>query len=92
MIVLVFEEELHSRLQRQGLSSVCIKIDTLFRYPDDHPVTNQIQIMRWTTARIVNNLGYDVLLTYIDALFIRDPIPLFNKFAASQIIQCSSAR
>lgn len=86
VLVLAFDEELHSKLQKRDLASVYVKMDSLFRYPDDHPVTNQIQMMRWTTARIVNNLGYDVLLTDIDALFVRDPTPLFNEFAGSQII------
>ena len=86
VLVLAFDRELHAKLQERDLASVYVKMDSLFRYPDDHPVTNQIQMMRWTTARIVNNLGYDVLLTDIDALFVRDPTPLFNVFATSHII------
>ena len=86
VLVLAFDRELHAKLQERNLASVYVEMDSLFRYPDDHPVTNQIQMMRWTTARIVNNFGYDVLLTDIDALFVRDPTPLFNQYATSHII------
>ena len=73
------------------LSTVCLHFDQIIRhynilYRTKYLATWDIIIVRMALVRLLNHWGYNVLVIDLDAIVLKDPFPLLDKYPDADII------
>ena len=87
ILILSLDTKLHSKLLKYGMVSIYIPTGDLIQ-PSAKLRTSHshLWIIRCMIARILNYWGFDVMMFDIDAVILKDPRPLFNKYHQSDIV------
>ena len=94
IIVLSFDKDIYEILKKKDISTIYININELIYHHF---------ILRWTKAyawdvwmvriavvRLINHWGYDITVIDLDAIPLKDPIPLLDKYPDSDIVASHS--
>ena len=84
ILVISFDSPLHELLQRVGIKSVGVFLDSLFI--GNFGVYNKLLMARITILRLINYWGYDVAHYDTDAIILKNPLSLYNKHADSDVV------
>ena len=86
--VLVVSTDLatHRTIIDKGLNSIFIKKDVDIFKIKPLGVLISVWIKRLTVARIINHLGYDVLIIDLDAIYLKDFTTIIKKYNTSDIV------
>lgn len=82
VLVLSFDERTHSLLQSREVDSVFVLPFSLFK----RNVQPSLWMTRLVVIRLLNHWGFDVAHYDADALVVKDPKPLFERFNKSGVI------
>ena len=76
----------HRKIIDIGLNSIFVKNDTeMFKIKPRTPA-DSVWMKRITVARIINHLGYDVLIIDLDAIYLKDFTTIIKKYNTSDIV------
>ena len=94
IIVLSFEKDIYEILKKKEILTIYVNLNELIYHHF---------ILRWTKAyswdvwmarsaivRLINHWGYDITVIDLDAIPLKDPIPLLDKYPDSDIVASHS--
>ncbi len=76
----------HNAIIDKGLNSIFIKNDVDMFKIKPQTRSDSVWMKRITVARIINHLGYDVLIIDLDAIYLKDFTPIIKKYNTSDIV------
>ena len=86
ILILAMDRSVHKSLDDRDILSILLD-DNLFKPSVLFQTSaSPVVIKRCTVARLLNHLGYDVIMFDLDAVILKDPRPLFQSFNGSDII------
>ena len=85
VLVVATNASLHQLLQMRGIASVHI-VPHCIAHVERAGKLTQVEIPRVTVMRILNYWGYDVVNYDADAIIIKNPQPLYDRYKQSDII------
>ncbi len=86
LVVSTVDLTAHNTIIDKGLNSIFINDDAdIFRIKPFR-VIKSVFIKRLTVARIINHLGYDVLIIDLDAIYLKDFTTIIKKYNTSDIL------
>ena len=90
LLVVCLDKALYTLLQNKHIASIVVEKDTII-WPAAKMKTNfsQIWITRLVLCRLLNHWGYDVAMFDADAIVLRNPKPLFDKYKEADIVASS---
>lgn len=91
LLVLALDEHVHSALLLRAIPTVLVKPEWVIRHYGLVKLLKwasswDVQVTRETVLRLLNHWGHDVAVIDIDAVPLRDPQELFNKYSQSDVI------
>lgn len=87
VMVLSMDDKLHSILVNRGLPSVYVHKDMVINPRVSVPrVFNQVHVTRMAVWRLMNHYGFDVINYDCDAIPLRNPQPVFDKYKTTDLI------
>ena len=92
ILVLSLDDTIHELMKSRGISSVCVEPQTVMVPFDPKSEMGKMQpctflfATRLTVVRLINYWGYDVVHYDTDAIVLKNPEPLFEKYRSSDIV------
>lgn len=87
VMVLSMDSNLHSTLTSRGISSLYVHKNMVVSPKATVPrVFSQVHVVRLAVVRLMNHYGYDVINYDCDAILLRNPQPIFNKYKDTDLI------
>lgn len=87
VLILSLDDVIYQTLLENGIVSIRIATDEVIRSSALlHTTLSHLWIIRCMITRLLNYWGYDVIMFDLDAVILKDPLPLFKKFPKSDII------
>ena len=88
VLVLAFDQRLHTYLQSKRISSIYINRDTFIMPPNVrvHTPSSYIYLIRFAVMRVINFWGFDVLSVDLDAIVLKNLSALFDKYGDEDIV------
>ena len=92
ILIISLDERICNILKDKAeLSTVCLHFDQIIRhynilYRTKYLATWDIIIVRMAFVRLLNHWGYNVLVIDLDAIILKDPFPLLDKYPDVDII------
>ena len=84
ILVVSFDSPLQELMQHVGIQSVGVFFDSLFS--NGQYSYKKLLMARVIIVRLINYWGYDVAHYDTDAIVLKNPLPLFNKHADSDVV------
>ncbi len=85
VLVLSLDESLYKLLSSRGIACIHIPPESLIRVRLNSSLKRtgfrQVHIMRLTVMRLINHWGYDVANYDTDAIILKNPEPLYDRYA-----------
>ncbi len=86
LVVSTDDPTAHRSIIDKGLNSIFIKNDSdIFKIKPPEEILS-VWIKRLTVVRIMNHLGYDVLIIDLDAIYLKDFTTIIKKYNTSDIV------
>ena len=89
VLVLSLSRKLYEMLKSKNIPVIFIDPTTIIRSSATHFVRtafSQVHIVRLSLFRLLNHWGYDVVMYDSDAIPLKNPQPLFNKYPMASLI------
>ena len=92
ILIISLDERICNILKdKADLSTVCLRFDQIIYhynilYSTKYLPTWDIIIVRMALVRLLNHWGYNVLVIDLDAIILKDPFPLLDKYPDADII------
>ena len=92
ILIISFDERICNILKdKADLSTMCLHFDQIIRhynilYSTKYLANWDIIIVRMVLVRLLNHWGYNVLVIDLDAIILKDPFPLLDKYPDADII------
>ena len=87
ILILSLDEIICQTLLNYDIKTVCVDKHKVLRSSAVlHTSLSHVWIIRCMIVRLLNNWGYNVLMFDLDAVLMKDPRPLFEKYKESDII------
>ena len=86
ILVIALDEPVWCLIHNRGFQSVFVPPSSLTQRSRDITVFGQIMLTRLSVMRLLNHWGFDVAMIDTDALLLKDPWPLFEKYPDSNIV------
>ncbi len=86
LVVSIDDLTTHRTIIDKGLNSISIKNDSDIFKIKPVRVIESVWMKRITVARIINHLGYDVLIIDLDAIYLKDFTTIIKKYNTSDIV------
>ena len=85
ILVISFDEPLHKMLIRRKISSLFVPYSSVLRSPKSLGV-QKIWMTRMAVIRLINHWGFHVAQFDTDAIILRNPQPLFDRFPNFDVV------
>ena len=86
LVLSIDDETAHRTIIDKGLNSIFIKNDTdIFKINPQLEISS-VWMKRLTVVRIMNHLGYDVLVIDLDAMYLKDFTTIIKNYNTSDIV------
>ncbi|KAL5457715.1 hypothetical protein EMCRGX_G035003 [Ephydatia muelleri] len=85
IVVLSLDEVLYNFLRERKIQSLYVSPEMVIDAKIDR-VFSQVHIVRLTVLRLINHYGFDVVNYDCDAIVLKNPDPLFEKYKAADMI------
>ena len=87
VLILSMDSSLHEILSHQGITSILVNRNDVIRPSAKLPTQfSHYWIIRCTVTRLLNYWGFHVAMFDVDAVILKDPRPLFQKYIGSDIV------
>ena len=87
VMVLSMDAKLHNTLITRGIPSLFIKQEMVVSPKASVPrIFSQVHVVRMAVLRLMNHYGYDVINYDCDAVPLKNPQPLFDKYKKTDLI------
>ena len=89
VLVLSLSRKLHEMLKSKSIPVIFIDPTTIIRSSATHFIRtafSQVHVVRLSLFRLLNHWGYDVVMYDSDAIPLKNPQPLFNKYPTASLI------
>ena len=89
VLVLSLSRKLYEMLKSNNIPVIFIDPTTIIRSSATHFIRtafSQVHIVRLSLFRLLNHWGYDVVMYDSDAIPLKNPQPLFNKYSTASLI------
>ena len=85
ILVISFDEPLHKMLIRRKISSLFVPYSSVLRNPKSLGV-KKVWMTRMAVIRLINHWGFHVAQFDTDAIILRNPQPLFDRFYSFDVV------
>ncbi len=87
VMVLSLDAKLHSTLVTRGIPSVYVHKEMVVNPKVSVPrVFSQVHVVRMAMIRLMNHYGYDIINYDCDAVLLKNPQPIFDKYKTADLI------
>ena len=86
ILIIALDEPIWRFMYNRGFQSVFVPPSSLTQKSRDITPFGQIMLTRLSVMRLLNHWGFDVAMVDTDALLLRDPWSLFDKYPDSGIV------
>ena len=87
VLILSMDSSLHEVLSHRGVTSILVNRNDVIRPSAKLPTRySHFWIIRCTVTRLLNYWGFHVAMFDVDAVILKDPRPLFQKYIGSDIV------
>lgn len=89
VLVLSLSKALHHLLQSKNISSIFVDPKTIISNSATHLIRttfSQVHIVRLTFFRLINHWGFDIVMYDSDAIILKNPQPLFDKYPGVELV------
>ena len=90
IIVLSFDKDIYEILKKKEISTIYVNMNELIYH---HFILHWTKAYSWdvwmarsAVVRLINHWGYDIVIIDLDAIPLKDPLPLFEKYPDSDIV------
>ena len=85
ILVISFDNALHKMLVRRQIPSVCVPYFSVLHNPKSLGV-HKVWMTRLAVIRLINHWGFDLQQFDTDAIILRNPQPVFDRFSGFDVV------